>query len=135
MRTFAKHNKEHLASSRNDKTGSYFYTESTVQVSNDIHRGHFQDLSQYVGLGFNRTQEGVVEKLCSPNPSKGIFHWSDSTRHLVERTNFKDSDVFEDKQLHFVGYLMETCHGMLICESHNVSKSLGFELPMGIFPK
>jgi hypothetical protein len=101
-----------------DKTaGSFFYTaypnhESTVQVSNVIHQGHFQDLTQYVGLGFERTQEGIVEKLCSPDPSKGIFHWSKSTRHLVERTNFKDSDVFEDKQLHFVGYLTETCHGM-----------------------
>jgi hypothetical protein len=53
----------------------------------------------------------------------------------VERTNFKDADMFKDKQLNFVGYLTGTCHGMLICESHNVSKSLGFELPMGIFPK
>jgi hypothetical protein len=41
------------------------------------------------------TQEGVIEKLCSPNPSTGIFHWSNSTRNLVTRTNFKDSHFFQ----------------------------------------
>jgi len=140
MRTFGKRDKEHLKSSLNDNSGSCFYMsypnrDSTVPVSDMIRRGYFQDLVQYVGLGFDRTQEGVVEKLCSPDPSKGIFHWSDSTRDLVRRTNFKDSDVLEDKQLHFVGYMTETSHGLMICESHNVSKSFGFELPMGIFPK
>jgi hypothetical protein len=79
MRTFAKRNKEHLASSRNDKTGSYFYTaypnrESTVQVSNVICRGHFQDLSQYVWLGFDRTHQGVSSKSSVlPIPAKAFF--------------------------------------------------------------
>jgi hypothetical protein len=50
MQTFEKCHKEHLGSSRNDKTGLFCYTtypnhESTVQVSNVICWGHFQDLT------------------------------------------------------------------------------------------
>jgi hypothetical protein len=81
------------------------------------------------------SQESVIEKLCPPNPSTGIFQWSNSTRKLVTRTNFKDSQVYKDKQLRFVGHMTEMSHGLLICESHNISNSFGFELPMGIFPK
>lgn len=139
-RSIGDRHKEHLKSSLNDKSGSFFYTsyphrDSTVPVSDVICRGNFQDLVQLVGLGFDRTQPGVVEKLCSSEADKGIFHWSNATKELVGRTNFKDSDVFEHKQLQYVGYLTEISHGMLICDRNNVSKSFGCETPLGLFPQ
>jgi hypothetical protein len=71
LQTIGKCHKEHLMSSINDKSGSFFYMcylniQSSVPVSDVVHHGHFQDLVQYIGLGFNRMQAAgvVVEKLC-----------------------------------------------------------------------
>ena len=39
----------------------------------------------------------------------------------------------EEKQLHFVGYLVELCYDLALSPDRNVSLNPGFETPLGVF--
>ena len=46
---------------------------------------------------------------------------------------FAGCSTLEEKQLHMVGYLFELAYDLMISPTDNVSRSPGFETPLGIF--
>ena len=51
----------------------------------------------------------------------------------VAAINFPGSLTLAEKQLHMAGYLFELVYDLVISPRDNVSRSPGFETPLGIF--
>mmetsp|Transcript_43463 Transcript_43463/g.73934 ORF Transcript_43463/g.73934 Transcript_43463/m.73934 type:complete len:596 (-) Transcript_43463:239-2026(-) len=138
-RNFGLRNKEHahcslLLSASNLE--SRFYTsypaKSTEVKTGAARRGFFGNLGQYVGLGFTRSNTEAVEALCTSDEN-GLLSWSASALTRVAAVNFPGSLTLKEKQLHMVGYLFELAYDLMISPRENVSRSPGFETPLGIF--
>ena len=95
-------------------------------------RGHFEDLEQYVAVGFKPTEE--VVSLCSKDYREGgIFLHTKEDEDKIRRTNLNgrpDSEKF----LEFTAYLFELGYDLALSKEFNVSKSPGFE-GFGLFMK
>ena len=78
---------------------------------------------------------GAPRALCSTNPSHGLLSWTTAELELVDGVNFPGTTSREVKQLSMVGYLFEPIFDIMIARDGNVSKSPGFETPLGILKK
>ena len=84
---------------------------------------HFQDLKQYVGLGFDRSDAAAVEAICG----SAIFDWTAEMLQAINYRSFNNSPSLKDKQLHMVGYLFEIVDDLMIAHKDNASESTGYE--------
>ncbi len=96
-------------------------------------RGFFEDICVFVGLGFNRKDVAAMKVLCSTTPSSGIFSWSKEMLEHVSKVKFAGCSTLAEKQLHMIGYMFELLYDLMISPRDNVSRSPGFETPLGIF--
>ena len=92
--------------------------------------GHFEDLSQYCGFCFNRSEN--VEPLISTVPGEALFDWSLYIEQL-ERADIRGCNTLKEKQLVVVGYFFEMCYDICLSPRHNVSNNPGFESIIGVF--
>ena len=84
--------------------GECFYTlypsrSNENQLPNRM--GHFEDLTQYCGFCFNRSEN--VNSLISTVDGQSLFDWSLYIRQL-ERANIRGCNTLREKQLVVVGY-------------------------------
>ena len=116
---------------------SLFYSsypaKSTEVVMGAARRGYFGALEQYVALGFLRTNTEAAGELRVADPAKGLLLWPVGALERVAAINFPGSLTLAEKQLHMVGYLFELVYDLMISPRDNVSRSPGFETPLGIF--
>ena len=138
-RNFGLRNKEHARASQlltAADLASFFYqsypSESSEVQTGAARRGFFGDLELCVGLGFTRTNRAAVKFLCSSDPAAGMLIWSKSDLERVGKVKFAGCMAPEDKQLQMVGYLFELVYGLMLPPRDNVSRSPGFETPLGI---
>ena len=97
-------------------------------------RGYFENLSQRVGVGFDRHKDDVVGYLTGCAKSgDGIFVSDGAAKEKCAKVNFRGVDSIKHKQLHFVAYLYELGYGLSLAPALNISHSPGFETPLGIF--
>ena len=92
--------------------------------------GFFDDLVQYVGLGFER--EKNIEGLVSNENDMGLFDWT-GVLDKLKATNIRGCETLKEKQLVLVGYLFELCYDLCLSGTSNVSNNPGFESVLGIF--
>ena len=129
-----KRNIEHEKMARKSRTvdGRGFYTMfPTRDNPNGLQRvGFFDDMVQYVGLGFER--EKNIEGLVSNENDMGLFDWT-GVLDKLEATNIRGCETLKEKQLVLVGYLFELCYDLCLSGTSNVSNNPGFESVLGIF--
>ena len=135
-------NKEHFLASlleRDEDLESWFYTmfpsEKSKYATPKFKIATFEELDLVVLIGFDPTDAAARKALCSTNPSHGLLSWTTAELELVDRVNFPGTTSREVKQLNLVGYLFELIFDLMIARDDNVSKSPGFETPLGIFKK
>jgi hypothetical protein len=94
-----------------------------------MRRGWFQDVSQYVGMAFDRQDAQAVQVLC--HEQQGVFEWKSHIYTCLQQCLWHKQDM-RNKQLNMVAYLLELLYDLCLSQHVNVSESPGFELPMGI---
>ena len=95
-------------------------------------KGYFENLTAYCGLGFDRNK--LPQAIFETDPNKEhLFRWDPDILRMIEKVNFRGAETVQEKQLHFVGYLLELCYDLALSSDQNVSRSPGFETPLGIF--
>ena len=92
--------------------------------------GYFEDLKQYCGFCFKRSQN--INGLISMTDGESIFDWSLYYDRL-EMTSIRGCETVREKQLVVVGYFFELCYDLCLSTSHNVSNNPGFESILGVF--
>ena len=137
-RNFEVRGKEHGAASQLlslDSKASRFYNaypaSSSEAYSTILRKGWFSDLSQFVGLGFSRTDHTAVAALCAP--AGGVLCWSNGAMDRTNKAKFAGCKALQEKQLHMVGYLFELFYDLMLSPDINVSRSPGFETCLGVW--
>ena len=102
--------------------------KSTNHVGS-IRRGWFQDVHQYVGMGFNRQDLQAMKVMC--DEQQGLFEWKPHIYACLARRTWRHQEM-RNKQLNMVAYLLELFYDLCLSPLDNVSESPGFELPMCI---
>ena len=135
-RNFGLRNKEHARASQLLTAAdlAQFFYQSYPSESSEVQTGAARrgNLELFVGLGFMRTNRAAVKFLCSSDPAAGMLIWSKSDLERVGKVKFAGCMAPEDKQLQMVGYLFELVYGLMLPPRDNVSRSPGFETPLGI---
>jgi hypothetical protein len=133
-RSFLARDKEHLKSAKSKelplKFNKAYPSRSAPEPQPTLQLGYFEDLQQYCGLGFSRSES--IEALHRTDGS-GIFVWSAEMLERIGAVNFQNAKDLKAKQLHMVGYLCELVYDLALAPGDNVSQSPGFETPLGIF--
>jgi hypothetical protein len=134
-RSFLARHNEHWKAAKSKELALKFnkvYPSCTAAEpqSSTLQLGYFEDLQQYCGLGFSRSEN--IQPLHQTDGS-GIFIWSNEMLERIGAVNFAGAKDLKDKQLHMVGYLCELVYDLALAPCDNVSQSPGFETPLGIF--
>jgi hypothetical protein len=140
-RSFATRHKEHeraAALTNQADLASIFYcsypSSTACLATTATRRGTFERLIQFVGVGFDRRQDDVVRYLTTcVNEGDGVFAFDTVAKEKCAKVKFRGVDAVEQKQLHLVAYLCELAYDLALSSNHNVSRSPGFETPLGIF--
>ena len=106
------------------------YPSKDVQIDvSKCRLGDFEDLVAYCGIGFDGSNSESVEKLLD------LFDWGDARmqQHLsrLKWRNFPETK----KKMCMLAYLFELVYDLCVAPSHNISRSPGFEVPLGALPK
>ena len=100
-------------------------------------RGYFEDLKQFVGMGFRRDEntDGLTCTskivLGKDERTRSLFDWSNYIEKL-ESTTIRGCTTLKEKQLVVVGYFLELCYDLCISPRSNVSNNPGFEAILGV---
>ena len=137
---FNKRNPEHkkcaeLLTDADRNSGFYpsFPTRTSKHVVEGLQLGWWDELEQVVLLGFDLKNKTATRALTNPSPTQSLLNWSAADLVLIDEVNFRGATKIEEKQLHMVGYLFELAFDLMIARDDNVSKSAGFETPLGLF--
>ena len=128
----SRHKQHQKASLLKEDKPSKFYLSYPCKSTNfqgSMRRGWFQDVSQYVGMAFDRHDTQAVHVLC--DEEHGIFEWQSHIYACLQQCPWQQQDMI-NKQLNMVAYLVELFYDLCLSPQDNVSESPGFELPMGI---
>jgi hypothetical protein len=133
-RSFLARDKEHLKSAKSKelplKFNKAYPSRTAPEPQPTLQLGYFEDLQQYCGLGFSRSEN--IEALHQAD-GHGIFVWSEEIIERIGAVNFANAKDLKAKQLHMVGYLCELVYDLALAPGDNVSQSPGFETPLGVF--
>merc|ERR1711865_735544 len=110
-----------------------FPTRTSKHVVEGLQLGWWDELEQVVLLGFDLKNKTATRALTNPSPTQSLLNWSAADLVLIDEVNFRGATKIEEKQLHMVGYLFELAFDLMIARDDNVSKSAGFETPLGLF--
>jgi hypothetical protein len=138
-RSFDHRHKEHLKRAMAQGTKdleSLFYRSypskgAPVSAVEGVRRGYFEDLELCCALGFSRSFES--HKTLYEHKENQIFVWDASVLGRINNVKLAGATSQEEKQLHFVGYLVELCYDLALSPDRNVSLNPGFETPLGVF--
>ena len=107
---------------------------TSTRITEESFRGYFSYLTQCVAMAFDKTDKGAVKAICDTNPQRGLLSWPATAMTHISALKFKGAEE-GDKQLNMVGYFWELVFHLAIAPGDSVSKSPGFETPLGIYPK
>ena len=117
-----------------DMTSNFYmsFPAKTAEYSDARRRGFFCQLEQYCGLAF---VPACALHIHERDGERALFVWEDKHVQRLKQIRFNgipDADIIS-RQLHFVGYLCELAYDLCLAPDMNVSRSPGFETPLGIF--
>jgi hypothetical protein len=136
-RTFAERHKEHKKSSelkcemsRQSRFYTHYPSKTATAAPVRSRRGFFDDLTVYCGLAFSR---GSPSLHFLQDDENGIFRWDKDCLSSLLKVKIPGTVTLNDKKLHMVAYLCELGYDLMIAPDANISKSPGFETPLGVF--
>ena len=88
-------------------------------------RGNFENLQQYVGIGWNPQDQNAVNVICDAT-ANGIFVWPEEVLAYLRADKWNNMTM-QQKQLNMVGYLLEIFYDLALSPGDNVSENPGFE--------
>ena len=129
-RNFAGRDKEHGDDAMLEKksTHSKFhltYPQKQASFLPKSLRGHFDDLTQYVGLAFDPDNSDAVDAICNTSED-GIFEWPEEMLTHLKADSWNAISL-KKKQLNMVSFLWELFYDLALAPGSNVSQSPGFE--------
>ena len=97
-------------------------------------QAHFEDLKQFVGLGFDRDRDfkNMSDSNLPENVLDTLFDW-DGVLDKVDAMNEGTCTTRREKQLVILGYSFELAYDLCLSPSWNVSENPGFESRLHIF--
>jgi hypothetical protein len=136
--TFIKRHDQHVSNSKAasvDPRSSYFYQQyphpESPDARKDTRAGHFTDLRQYIGIGFNRDD---AELLTVDRSEGGILEWQANIIDMVSKSGLgRRGATLAEKKLEMAAYLFEFVYDLMIADRDNVSSNPGFEALTGYY--
>ena len=136
--TFIKRHDQHVSNSKAasvDPRSSYFYQQyphpESPDARKDTRAGHFTDLRQYIGIGFNRDD---AELLTVDRSEGGILEWQANIIDMVSKSGLgRRGATLAEKKLEMAAYLFEFVYDLMIADRDNVSGNPGFEALIGYY--
>ena len=120
-----------------DHATSRFYllypTKSSSRSTSSSRRGYFDNLTQFVDIGFDerndRTNEMVSKDFCEG----GIFIYNEHDKKKINASNKAGRSTTALKRIDVIGYLIELAYDLCISQINNVSDNPGFESCLNIY--
>jgi len=103
-----------------------FPSKESVRSKTGEKEGLWENLKQYVAMGFDGdavAESGILTKDCADD---GIFFYTQQQKEAILRLKIQGKSNVE-KYSEMVAYLLEIAYDLAIATSHNVSDSTGFE--------
>jgi len=133
---FALRHEQHLKESKwksSNSQKSEFYSSypsrSVILADNRARKGNFENLQQYIGVGYNKL---LKKNMLKDVKDKGIFHLDDEINKRIDALNFKGKSRLNTKQCNMIGYLLELGYDLCLAPDFNISGNPGFEIVLGI---
>ena len=137
-RGFSVRHAEHQKKAAAKKTASRFYlrypTKSSARCKSSSRKGYFDNLTQYVALGFDidlNNERG--ETLTIDMSENGIFSFDENKKKRIDVLKFRGRNTTTQKRVDVIAYLIELCYDIAISPANNVSQNPGFESCLGIW--
>ena len=128
---------EHLKKARAKSATSRFYlrypTKDSVRCNSNSRKGFFDNLTQYVGLGFEIGNEDIDTKLSSGLEEGGIFIFNENEKTRMDASKKAGRNTTALKRIDVIAYLIEMAYDLAISPINNVSESPGFESCLNIY--
>ena len=136
-REFMKRHMEHQKMAGSDQPTSIFYfryptMESTLSQS-PSRKGYFDNLIQYVAIGFDIDNVEISKKLTTVLEDGGIFTFNEFEIKMINQMNMRGRATLMLKKIDLIAYLCEIVYDISISPIDNVSTNPGFESCLGIF--
>ena len=130
-RYFLVRHGEHEENSKEPGSNAFYlrnpsYGIDEVKYSQGLKKCSFENLVQFVGLGFMRSNQAATDAICDTSEN-GLFHWSAQVLKGMQPKGFYGSEGLKEKQLHMVSYLFELVYDLMLSDKDNISESPGFE--------
>ena len=101
------------------------------RIKSKAEKGVFENLVQYVGVGFDPTNDSVMNTISEDASNGGIFSFDVVDKENIAKLNFRGHLTTKERARELVSYLLELVYDLAISPRDNVSKSLGFESILG----
>lgn len=95
--------------------------------SNSNRKGYFENLIQYIGIGFEMENIEVVKIIKCEEEGKGLFLFNANKMQRFDKLNMQGRNTVSLKVLDLVAYLIELAYDLVISPMDNVSENPGFD--------
>ena len=130
-------NDEHLKKAKAKQSASKFYlrypTKCRARSNSTRRKGLFDNLTQFVAVGFVVANDKFDRKVSLEYEQDGIFLFNESEKTRINASNKADRNMTALKRIDMIAYLIDIAYNIAISPVHNVSDNLGFELYLNIY--
>ena len=125
-----EHLKKAKAKNITTKTSRFYVAYPSIhsaRATSKAKKGVFEDLRQYIALGFDPSKDDIVQFLTNDMSSNGLLSFDKEDEKNISKVNFRNAHTMEQKKIEMVAYLIEIVYDISICPADNISVSPGYE--------
>ena len=112
---------------------SQYPTKDNINARKSSCKGYFDNLQQYVAVGFQVENDSDANTITREIDNGGIFDFNDKEKKKINSLNMRGCHTLTMKQVDMIAYLFELAYDVMICQFDNVSNNPGLESVLGIF--
>lgn len=120
-----------------DHTTSRFYlrcpTKNSVRTTSSSCKGYFENLIQFVAIGFDVGIDQTNEMISNNFEDGGIFIYNENESKKINASNKAGRSTTALTRIDAIAYLIELAYDLSISSINNVSRNLGFESCLNIY--
>ena len=131
---FTIQHRQHLKSSNCQRSTLQFYNlypSRDRENQSSFRRGYFENLAQYVAIGFDSTKKESMDIMVRDIDDGGIFLFTKEEYQKIEKLNLRGRTDLPQKVIDMVAHLCEMTYNLCIAPLDCVSSNLGFESVLG----
>ena len=130
-------NDEHLKKAKAKQSTSTFYlrypTKCSARSNSASRKGFFDNLIQFVAIGFLVANDEIDRKVSLEYEQGGIFLFNENEKKRINASNKAGRNTTALKRIDMIAYLIEIAYDIAISPVHNVSDNPGFESCLNIY--